>query len=67
MSRVVLLDSGPIGTLTNPKPGPIGVACERWLIRLRRLGTVVRIPLLADYRSQTGSHLGWDTEKCCRT
>ena len=58
MSRVVLLDAGPLGLVSNPKPGRRAEACVEWLIRLRRLGTEVRVPLLADFEVRRGLVLG---------
>ena len=49
MSRVILLDAGPLGLLANANPKPRGGACNEWLVRLRRRGTVVQIPLLVDF------------------
>ena len=46
MTRIVLLESGPLGMLTHPRPVRPIVA---WLAELRRGGTVVRVPEIADY------------------
>lgn len=46
MTRVVLLDSGPLGMLTHPRPTRPIVA---WLATPRRGGTIVRVPEIADY------------------
>ena len=46
MARIVLLDSGPLGTVTHPRRNPDVAA---WFARLRRGGTVIRIPEIADY------------------
>lgn len=48
MSRVVLLDSGPLGEVTHPesdKRGPI----REWLFRLLDAGAYPRLPEIVDY------------------
>ncbi|MBI2567211.1 MAG: nuclease [Candidatus Schekmanbacteria bacterium] len=46
MSRVVLLDAGPLGMVAHPRGNPeIGA----WLRRLVRTATVVAVPEVADY------------------
>jgi predicted nucleic acid-binding protein len=49
MSRVILLDSGPLGMVTNPKAKGIPLACQLWLKSLLRRGERVAIPEIADY------------------
>ena len=49
MSRVVLLDSGPLGLATNPKPSPSNLACSAWLQSLIEAGVRVVVPEIADY------------------
>ena len=49
MSRVVLLDAGPLGLVTNPKLSPAGVACSDWLQELVGRGTRILLPEIADY------------------
>ena len=49
MSRVVVLDAGPLGLLSNPKPSPNVIACGRWLRALLASGSSVVIPEIADY------------------
>jgi toxin FitB len=46
MSRVVLLDAGPLGMASHPLRNP---AVEAWLFRLVRSRVVVAIPEIADY------------------
>jgi toxin FitB len=46
MSRVVLVDAGPLGMLTHPRPN---VEILRWLRRLRRAGAFAMVPEIADY------------------
>jgi predicted nucleic acid-binding protein len=49
MNRVILLDSGPLGMVTNPKAKGIPLACQLWLKSLLRRGERVAIPEIADY------------------
>lgn len=49
MSRVTVLDTGPIGLITNPKLSEQGVACNRWLQAHLRAGNRVLLPEIADY------------------
>ena len=49
MSRVVALDAGPLGLVTNPKRSPESVACAQWLQALVATGSRVVLPEIADY------------------
>lgn len=49
MSRVVLLDAGPLGLVTNPKLSPLSVACTEWLQRLVSRRARILLPEIADY------------------
>ena len=49
MSQVVLLDTGPLGLVTNPRRSPQSVACARWLQALVAHGLRVIVPEIADY------------------
>ncbi|MEQ8973852.1 MAG: nucleic acid-binding protein [Coleofasciculus sp. C1-SOL-03] len=50
MSRVILLDSGPLGMVTTPKAKPpIYQECKRWLNSLEPKGYIVMLPEIADY------------------
>ncbi|BAY24670.1 hypothetical protein NIES2100_44650 [Calothrix sp. NIES-2100] len=49
MSRVILLDAGPIGLVTNPKRSDESFACTQWLQLLVSSGSRVIIPEIADY------------------
>ncbi len=49
MSRLILLDSGPLGMVTNPKAKGIPLDCQLWLKSLLRRGERVAIPEIADY------------------
>lgn len=49
MSRIVVLDSGPLG-LTCSRPGlPKVDACHAWLLALDQAGVDVLIPTVADF------------------
>ncbi len=49
MSQVVLLDTGIIGLITNPKRSPESRACNLWLQQLIRANFRVILPEIADY------------------
>ena len=49
MSRAILLDSGPLGLITNPRASPVADACGRWLVNAIRSGAAVMVPEIADY------------------
>jgi hypothetical protein len=49
MSRIVLLDAGPLGMVTNPKSSPENEACKNWLASLAYGGAEIVIPEIADY------------------
>lgn len=49
MSRVVLLDAGPLGLVTNPRLSPLSIACTEWLQTLVRRRARVLVPEIADY------------------
>jgi predicted nucleic acid-binding protein len=49
VSRIVLLDSGPLGALTHPKALPEPLACRQWLKSMTDQGTQLVIPEIADY------------------
>jgi predicted nucleic acid-binding protein len=49
VSRVVLLDAGPLGLVTNPNHSPQSFACAQWLQGLVAGGVRVIIPEIADY------------------
>ena len=49
MSRIVLLDAGPLGMATNPNRSPSNLACTRWLQELIAGGVRVLVPEIADY------------------
>lgn len=49
MSRVIVLDSGPLGLVTNPKLSAESVACAQWLQAHITFGSRAIIPEIADY------------------
>jgi predicted nucleic acid-binding protein len=49
MIRIIVLDSGPLGMVTNPKAKGIPLACQMWLKSLLERGERVVIPEIADY------------------
>jgi predicted nucleic acid-binding protein len=49
VSQVVLLDTGPLGLVTNPRRSPPSVACAQWLQALVAHGIRVIVPEIADY------------------
>ncbi len=50
MSRIVLLDSGPLGIVTNPKAtSPLYQEGKLWLQSLPLKGYIVMLPEIADY------------------
>jgi predicted nucleic acid-binding protein len=49
VSQVVLLDTGPLGLVTNPRRSQQSVACAQWLQVLVAHGLRVIVPEIADY------------------
>jgi predicted nucleic acid-binding protein len=49
VNRVVLLDTGIIGLITNPKRAPESLACNCWLQILIKAAIRVILPEIADY------------------
>jgi len=49
VSDIVVLDSGPVGILTNPRLTPATVAARQWLFDLLAAGRRVVLPEIADY------------------
>ncbi len=49
MSVIVLLDSGPLGLVTNPKESAESLACKEWLRQLTRDGYQALVPAITDY------------------
>jgi len=49
VSRVIVLDSGPLGALCATRSTPTAQACERWLEELLAKGERLAIPEIVDY------------------
>ncbi|QGZ90516.1 nucleic acid-binding protein [Microcystis aeruginosa] len=49
MNRLILLDSGRLGMVTNPKAKGLPLACQQWLKTLLKRGERFAIPEIADY------------------
>ena len=49
MSRIIILDSGPLGMVTNPQAKPPYLKCQLWLDSLLQNGEMVILPEIADY------------------
>ncbi|MBY0523677.1 MAG: PIN domain-containing protein [Gemmataceae bacterium] len=49
MTRLVLLDAGPLGLVTNPRRSPRSAECAQWLQTLVRAQFRVLLPEIADY------------------
>jgi predicted nucleic acid-binding protein len=45
----IMLDSGPLGMVTNPKASGITLECQLWLENQLQQGVIVLIPEIADY------------------
>ena len=44
-----MLDSGPVGMITNPKITPPNVACARWFQGLLNRGVTIYLPEIVDF------------------
>lgn len=49
MSAVILLDTGPLGKLTNPNRNPQIRLIRQWLVDLQNAGRRVILPEISDY------------------
>jgi hypothetical protein len=49
MSRIILLDAGPLGLLAQPRPTASSLACRQWAADLQAGGTMVQVAEIADY------------------
>jgi predicted nucleic acid-binding protein len=49
MSRVIVLDAGPLGMATNPKAKDVPLQCQQWLRSLLQKGEKIVIPEIAGY------------------
>jgi hypothetical protein len=64
MSRAIILDTGPLGLLTNPRKTSETRAITRWALDIMMAGHRLIVPAIADYevrreleacRAQTGA------------
>lgn len=49
MITLILLDTGPLGLVTNPKGGDEALECKAWLQTVLAAGADAIVPALADY------------------
>jgi hypothetical protein len=49
MNRVIVLDTGVAGILTNPHPSALNEACQDWFDTLQAMGDTVVLPEIVDY------------------
>jgi hypothetical protein len=49
VTRVVVLETGPLGITTNPRQTPEVVACTAWLRSILAAGARVVLPEIVDY------------------
>lgn len=49
MSKIILLDSAPVGLITNPKATPLALECQKWFLNLFSQGYKVILPEIIDY------------------
>jgi predicted nucleic acid-binding protein len=49
MSQVIVLDSAPVGLITNPKGAALSLKCQEWFSNLFDRGYDVVLPEIIDY------------------
>lgn len=49
MSRTILLDSGPLGLITNPRASKEATVCGQWIVSAVAGGATVMVSAIADY------------------
>ena len=49
MNNIILLDTGPLGQISHPKPNQTNAACFDWFERLYIDGRRIVVPEIADY------------------
>lgn len=49
MSRLLLLDAGPLGLLAHPRPTPSSLNCRQWAREMQAAGTPLYVAEIADY------------------
>ena len=46
---IILLDSGPLGLITNPNVSAESLACQQWLVEHLRQGSRILVPEIIEY------------------
>ena len=49
MERIICLDTGPLGLVTNPRQTPLNLECVQWLQSMMDQGVRVVLPEISDY------------------
>lgn len=49
MIQLIVLDSGPLGLLTHPRPSSAAIACTRWMKKAIGQNIRVLLPAIVDY------------------
>ncbi len=49
MSQVILLDSSPVGLITNPKANSLALQCQKWFTKLLERECEIVLPEIVDY------------------
>ena len=49
MSKLILLDSGPLGIISNPGKSQTILACREWANKQVQSGHIIVVPEIADY------------------
>jgi len=49
MKRLIVLDTGVAGLLTNPRPAALAKTCRQWFNLLQAAGDVMVLPEIVDY------------------
>jgi hypothetical protein len=52
VGRVIVLDTGPVGLITNPKLSAQGIACNQWLQGQLKSKNRVIVPEIVDYEAR---------------
>jgi predicted nucleic acid-binding protein len=60
--RLVVLDSGPVGLITNPRVTPANEACNLWLRHLLERDQRIALPAIIDYEIRRELLLGRKAE-----
>ena len=49
MKRIIVLDSSPLGLISNPKPNSLASICQAWVTALEVAGHRIIVPEIVDY------------------